>query len=106
MSGASSKPVKRLWINSLEKEVIQQGLQDLKDGKDYYSLYKEAETRQKSDWLVGMNASRLYSILFQQKGLRNMGAFSVGRVQLYPQEILGLIKEYIHINSCKSFAQI
>ena len=81
MAGVSSKPIKRLWINSLEKEAIQKGLLDLKEGKNYYSLYKEAETRQKSDWLVGMNASRLYSILLQQKGLRNMGAFSVGRVQ-------------------------
>ncbi len=74
MAGASSKPIKRLWINSLEKEAIQKGLLNLKEGKSYYELYKEAETRQKSDWLVGMNASRLYSILLQKKRFEEYGS--------------------------------
>lgn len=79
LAGASGKPTKRLWINSLEIEAIQKGFKNLKNGEDYMNLYYEAETRQKSDWLVGMNASRLYTLLLKQKGLR--GAFSVGRVQ-------------------------
>ena len=82
MAGASHKPTKRLWINSLEVDEIQKGFQALKEGEHYLSLYKEAQTRQFSDWLVGMNASRLYTLLLQQKGMR--GVFSVGRVQLYP----------------------
>lgn len=79
MAGASHKPTKRLWINSLEVDEIQKGFQALKEGEHYLSLYKEAQTRQFSDWLVGMNASRLYTLLLQQKGM--LGAFSVGRVQ-------------------------
>lgn len=79
MAGTNHKPTKRLWINSLEVDEIKKGFQALKEGENYLSLYKEAQTRQFSDWLVGMNASRLYTLLLQQKGVR--GAFSVGRVQ-------------------------
>jgi len=81
MAGASHLPTKRLWINSLETDVIRDGFKNLKDGASYLSLYKEAETRQKSDWLVGINASRLYTILLQKQGLNGLGAFSLGRVQ-------------------------
>src|SRR5690625_3237676 len=79
LAGAGNKPTKRLWINSLEVDEIQKGFQKLRDGDNYLSLYKEAQTRQFSDWLVGMNASRLYTLLLQQKGMQ--GVFSVGRVQ-------------------------
>ncbi|TFJ93105.1 type IA DNA topoisomerase [Lentibacillus salicampi] len=79
MAGAANKPTKRLWINSLEVDEIQKGFKQLKDGNNYVSLYKEAQTRQLSDWLVGMNASRLYTLLLQQNGMK--GVFSVGRVQ-------------------------
>src|SRR5699024_9820168 len=63
----------------LEVDEIQKGFQKLRDGNNYLSLYKEAQTRQFSDWLVGMNASRLYTLLLQQQGMQ--GVFSVGRVQ-------------------------
>jgi len=79
LAGAANKPTKRLWINSLEVDEIQKGFQKLRDGNNYLSLYKEAQTRQFSDWLVGMNASRLYTLLLQQRGMQ--GVFSVGRVQ-------------------------
>jgi len=79
LAGASNKPTKRLWINSLEVDEIQKGFRHLSNGNNYISLYKEAQTRQFSDWLVGMNASRLYTLLLQQRGMK--GAFSVGRVQ-------------------------
>ena len=59
----NSKIFKRLWINSLEKEVIRQGFQNLKDDGDYYNYYLEAEARKKSDWLVGMNLTRLFTKL-------------------------------------------
>ena len=81
LAGASHKPTERLWINSLEVDAIQKGFKNLKNGADYMNLYYEAETRQKSDWLVGINATRLYTILLQQKGMGNFGAFSAGRVQ-------------------------
>src|SRR5699024_2582130 len=53
LSGNSNKTIKRLWINSLEKKEIQKGFQNLKDGKEFYSSFIEAETRQIADWLVG-----------------------------------------------------
>ncbi|MCS9983551.1 type IA DNA topoisomerase [Weissella paramesenteroides] len=74
-----SKILKRLWINSLEKEVILDGFKNLKDGWDYYPAYQEAQTRQISDWLVGMNGSPLYTLLLQKAGVK--GIYSIGRVQ-------------------------
>lgn len=58
-----NKTLKRLWINSLEKEAILDGFKNLKDGWNYYPPYQEAQTRQISDWLVGMNGSPLYTLL-------------------------------------------
>jgi DNA topoisomerase-3 len=74
-----SKNIKRLWINSLEKDAILAGFKNLKDGWNYYPAYKEAQTRQISDWLVGMNGSPLYTLLLRQKGVH--GVYSIGRVQ-------------------------
>jgi DNA topoisomerase-3 len=71
------KPIKRLFINSLEADVIRKGFQTLKEGKEFYNSYIEAQTRQISDWLIGMNLSRLVTILINDKSV----SFSVGRVQ-------------------------
>ncbi len=61
------KPVMRLWISSLEDRAIRNGFRDLKDGKDYDLLYEAALCRAQADWLVGINASRLFSLLYGQK---------------------------------------
>lgn len=74
-----SKDIKRLWINSLEKESILNGFKNLKDGWEFYNFFKEAQTRQISDWLIGMNASPLFTIELQRKGIN--GVYSIGRVQ-------------------------
>ncbi|OJF96172.1 type IA DNA topoisomerase [Alkalibacterium sp. 20] len=79
-AGCESKPTKRLWINSLEKDEILKGFDNLKNGKDYYPSYIEAQTRQISDWLVGINLSRVYTLNLKKKGISE-GVFSVGRVQ-------------------------
>lgn len=79
LSGNGNKEIKRLWLNSLETDEVRKGLKNLKDGKQFYSTYKEAETRQIADWLVGMNLSRLYTLYMQNSGLN--GVFSIGRVQ-------------------------
>lgn len=79
LSGNNHKPLKRLWINSLETSEIKKGFQNLKDGQAFYSTYKEAETRQIADWLVGINLTRLYTLYMQKNGM--IGVFSVGRVQ-------------------------
>ena len=80
-SGAFSnkKTYKRLWINSLEKDVIRSGFKNLKPGMDYYPFYQEAQTRQIADWLIGMNGSMLYTLNLRSKGAN--GTFSLGRVQ-------------------------
>src|SRR5699024_2185281 len=79
LSGNNHKQIKRLWINSLEIDEIKKGFKNLKDGQQTYGMYKEAETRSFSDWLVGMNLSRLYTLYMQNNGMK--GAFSIGRVQ-------------------------
>lgn len=73
------KPVKRLWINSLEVEEIRKGFQNIQSNERDILMYQEAKTRQISDWLVGMNCSRLYTLLLQKKGFK--GSISIGRVQ-------------------------
>ncbi|MBU4643031.1 type IA DNA topoisomerase [Bacillus toyonensis] len=78
-AGCTHKKIKRLWINSLEVDEIKKGFQNLKPGEDFESMFEEAQARQLSDWIVGMNASRLYSLLLRQKGVQ--GVYSVGRCQ-------------------------
>ncbi|WP_372868748.1 type IA DNA topoisomerase [Planomicrobium okeanokoites] len=78
-TGAKGKNIKRLWINSLEADEVRKGFQELRDNKQDLLLYQEARARQISDWLVGMNGSRLYSLLLQEKGIREV--FAIGRVQ-------------------------
>lgn len=70
-----TKPFRRLWISSLTDEAIRKGLEELKDGSEYDSLYAAADSRAKADWLVGMNASRALAIV---SGSSNN---SIGRVQ-------------------------
>lgn len=79
LSGGAQKPTKRLWINSLEEDEVIRGFENLKPGEEFYPFYQEAQARQISDWIVGLNASRLYTLLLQQKGME--GPYSVGRVQ-------------------------
>ena len=68
------KPIKRLWISSMEDKAIKEGFNNLKDGIEYENLYRSALARGQADWLVGMNLSRYYSCLHNKN-------YSVGRVQ-------------------------
>lgn len=79
VAGVKNKLIKRLWINSLEVSEVRKGFQELLPNDRDLLLYEEARTRQKSDWLVGMNASRIYTILLKKKGIASV--FSIGRVQ-------------------------
>ena len=69
-----SKPFSRLWISSMEDAAIREGFTDLRPGADYDPLYQSALCRQKADWLIGINASRLFSVLYHR-------TLNVGRVQ-------------------------
>ena len=72
-----AKPLKRLWISSMTDEAIQEGFDNLKDGKDFDRLYAAGNARAIGDWLLGMNASRLYTL----KYANGKGVLSIGRVQ-------------------------
>lgn len=71
------KPIKRLWISSLEDESISNGFKNLKPGADYDNLYISAFARAKADWLIGINATRFYSLKYRDY-LNSL--ISVGRV--------------------------
>lgn len=68
-----TKPVKRLWISSMEDSAIREGFDNLRPGHDYDGLHQAALCRQKADWLVGINATRLFSLLYGR-------TLNVGRV--------------------------
>ncbi len=68
------KPFSRLWISSMEDSAIREGFQNLRPGHEYDPLYRSALCRQKADWLIGINASRLFSVLYHR-------TLNVGRVQ-------------------------
>lgn len=67
-------PFKRLWISSMEEKAILEGFQQLKDGHEYDDLYYSAVARSEADWLVGINATRLFTVLYHHRLI-------VGRVQ-------------------------
>ena len=78
MQKAQAKcPVKRLWISSLTEEAIKQGFDNLKDQQDYQPLYLAGLSRAIGDWILGMNATRLYTLKYGQ----NRQVLSIGRVQ-------------------------
>lgn len=67
------KPFERLWISSMEDQAISDGFSNLKNGRNYDDLYRAALCRERADWIVGMNATRLFSTLYGQ-------TLNVGRV--------------------------
>ncbi len=71
------KPFKRLWISSLTDDAIRKGFAALQEGHAYDGLYRAARCRSESDWIVGLNATRLYTLKFGQQG----SLWTIGRVQ-------------------------
>lgn len=70
-------PVKRLWISSLTEDAIREGFQKLREQKEFDKLYEAGLSRAIGDWLLGMNATRLYTVKYGQ----NKSVLSIGRVQ-------------------------
>jgi len=68
-----SKPMKRLWISSMEDDAIREGFANLQPGSDYDGLHKSALCRMKADWLVGINATRFFSLTYNR-------TLTIGRV--------------------------
>ncbi|TGB01431.1 type IA DNA topoisomerase [Halobacillus salinus] len=79
LTGVKGKPIKRLWINSLEKDEVREGFRNLRDNDEDLRMFDEAKARQISDWMVGINASRLFTLHLQKKGFGSY--LSIGRVQ-------------------------
>ena len=86
------KPISRLWINSMTDEAIQEGFHTIRPGSDYDGLYRSAVCRSKADWLVGMNATRAFTLRYDT-------LLSVGRVQTPTLAIL--VKRYHEITNFK-----
>ncbi|MFN3402655.1 MAG: DNA topoisomerase 3 [Cytophagaceae bacterium] len=88
-------PVKRLWISSLTEEAIKEGFNNLKDSKDYDSLYAAGSSRAIGDWLLGINATRLYTLKYGE----NKQLLSIGRVQTPTLALI--VNRYLEIQNFK-----
>lgn len=73
----SSKPVKRLWVSSMEDAAIRKGLKTMKGMREYDSLYHAASARQKADWIIGLNATRYFTTRYAEYPV----VVNIGRVQ-------------------------
>lgn len=88
-----NKPMERLWISSMEDKAIRKGMESLKPGSNYDSLFRAALARQEADWLVGINGTRLFTVLYGGKVLK------VGRVQT--PTLAMIVERESEINSFK-----
>ena len=79
------KPFERLWISSMEDSAIREGFENLRSGTEYDALYKAALCRERADWIVGINATRLFSTLYGQ-------TLNVGRV-MTPTLAMAVMRE-------------
>ncbi len=93
-----SKPMKRLWISSLTPKSVQNGFENLLEEQQTRNIYYEALSRSCADWLIGMNASRAYTLLLQKKGVSDV--FSTGRVQTPTLALI--VKRELEIENFKS----
>jgi DNA topoisomerase-3 len=89
-------PMKRLWISSLTEEAIKEGFENLKEGTDFDKLYAAGSARSIGDWLLGLNATRLYTLKYGQ----NKQVLSIGRVQTPTLAVV--VKRQLEIDNFKS----
>jgi len=85
-------PFERLWISSMEDKAISDGFSHLKNGREYDDLYRAALCRERADWIVGMNATRLFSTLYGQ-------TLNVGRV-MTPTLACYIVSGRRHADGC------
>ena len=95
-------PVKRLWISSLTEESIRDGFRHLRDQKQYDNLYYAGIARASGDWLLGMNATRLYTLRYGGKG----SILSIGRVQTPTLALLVARKKEIETFKAEPYWQL
>lgn len=92
----SEKPLKRLWISSLTEEAIKEGFDKLQEGSKYDNLYAAGASRAIGDWMLGMNATRLFTLKFAPKGQ----VLSIGRVQT--PTLAMIVERQLEIDGFKS----
>lgn len=92
----NEKPLKRLWISSLTEEAIKEGFEKLQEGSKYDQLYAAGASRAIGDWVLGMNATRLFTLKFGQKGQ----VLSIGRVQT--PTLAMIVERQLEIDNFKS----
>ncbi len=95
LKAKNNKPLKRLWISSLTDEAIKEGFENLAEGSKYNNLYAAGNARAIGDWLLGMNASRVYTL----KYANGKGVLSIGRVQTPTLALI--VNRYIEISNFK-----
>lgn len=88
-----NKPFERLWISSMETQAIKDGFNSLNPGSDYDNLFKSAYARMRADWYVGINFSRLFSVLYENR-------LSIGRVQTPVVNLI--VQRQLEIDNFKS----
>ncbi|MEN7973854.1 MAG: DNA topoisomerase 3, partial [Verrucomicrobiota bacterium] len=82
LSGCEDKPIRRLWLSSLTPDAIKEAFKELKDGHDYDPLYAAAKCRSESDWIVGLNATRCFTVRHGRLATGDDRVlWSIGRVQ-------------------------
>ena len=81
LAGMEQKPFRRLWLSSMTNDAIREAFGTLKDGHEYDKLYAAARCRSESDWIVGLNATRCYTVRHGRAGGGDNVLWSVGRVQ-------------------------
>lgn len=96
LKAKNTKPIKRLWISSLTEEAIKEGFEKLRDGEEFINLYAAGSSRAIGDWLLGMNATRLYTLKFGQ----NKQVLSIGRVQT--PTLAMIVNRQLEIDNFKS----
>lgn len=105
MAGVSKKPLKRFWCNSMTVDAVAEAFLNLRSAKETENFYYAARARSYSDWLIGLNTSRAYSILFREKfGL--FETFSSGRVQTPVLCLIHQREEEIRNFKPKTFYQV
>jgi DNA topoisomerase-3 len=102
LTGLEQKPFQRLWLSSLTEESIAKAFQSLRPGSDYNALYQAAKCRSESDWIVGLNATRNFTVRYGRGGI----LWSVGRVQTPVLAMIAAREEEITSFTSKPFWEV
>ena len=101
-AGCPDKPHKRLWLSSLTEQAIQQGFDKLREGADYENLHAAARSRSEADWIVGLNATRAYTVRYGGGSV----LWSLGRVQTPVLALIAQRDDEIRVFDARPFWEL